>query len=306
MPEMEDESRDETFYSYIDSTIVIAEKLHERPEFQVEAAFFLAASYGFKGRLLSERSNWTKSAIAGKNALNYMDETRDKGGLSPELMFGYGLYNYYAEWIPENYPALKPILWFFPNGDKELGVKQLNDVTRNALYTRIEAAVFLSRILYSDNIDREESMQITEYLADLYPDNPYFIRTYARQLYSMARYREAEVVSTRILARVENNELGFGPKTGRYVCFFLGQINDSRGNEEEAKKFYEKTIKYGNLEPGGPSAGYYLYAAFRLAVFADIAGDDELFDHYYDIVKSGSSRKQDIWKNMKEYKRRRK
>jgi len=304
MPELEDESLDENFYAYIDTTIKVAETLHLNKEYQVEAAFFLAAAYGFKGRLLSERSNWTKAAVAGKNALNYMDETRYKGGLSPELLFGYGLYNYYAEWIPENYPALKPILWFFPNGDKELGVKQLNEVTRNALYTRVEASVFLSRILYSDNINREESMQITEYLATQYPDNPYFSRSYARQLYSTGKYRDAEKLCKEILTKVESRQQGFGPKTGRYISFFLGQISESGGNEEDAQNYYEKTLEYGNLEPGGQEGGYYLFAAYKLAIFADLRGDDLAFENYFGLVKKNSNRKDAVWKNMKEYKRK--
>jgi len=305
LPELESDSLDDKFYNYIDSTINVAENLHKNKEYQVEAAFFLAASYGFKGRLLSERSSWARAASAGKSALNYMDETRDKGGLSPELLFGYGLYNYYAEWIPENYPILKPILWFFPNGDKELGVKELNEVTRNALYTRVEASVFLSRILYSDNIDREEAAQINQYLAEQFPDNPYFQRVYARTLYSSGKYKEAEILSLQVLNKVEQGYLGYGPKTGRYVCFFLGQIAESRGNEEKAQKYYEKTLYYGDQEPGGPSAGYYLFAAYKLAVFADLRGDDDGFNKYYTIVKKGSSSKESIWKTMKEYKRRR-
>jgi len=306
MPELENDSLDEKFYSYIDESIRVAETLHLNKEYQVEAAFFLAASYGFKGRLLSERSSWTKSAVSGKAALNYMDETRDKGGLSPELLFGYGLYNYYAEWIPENYPILKPILWFFPDGDKDLGVKQLNEVTRNALYTRVEAAVFLSRILYSDNIDRDQSAQINEYLAEQYPDNPYFQRIYARTLYSSGKYKESEDLSREILRKVEAGYPGYGPKTGRYVCFFLGQIAESRGSEEVAQDYYERTIKYGNKEPGGPTAGYYLYSAYKLAIFADLRGDDDAFDSYYLLIKKNSSNKAEIWKSMKDYKRRKK
>lgn len=306
LPELENDSLDDKFYAYIDTTINVSQKLHMNKEYQVEAAFFLAASYGFKGRLLSERSSWARAASAGRSALNYMDETRDKGGLSPELLFGYGLYNYYAEWIPEHYPILKPILWFFPDGDKDLGVKQLNEVTRNALYTRVEAAVFLSRILNNDNIDRMEAARINQYLAQQFPDNSFFQRIYARTLYNSGKYVEAEKLSEEILGKVKKGLPGYGPKTGRYVCFFLGQVAESRGNEEKAQKYYEETIDYGNREPGGPTAGYYIYAAYKLAVFADLRDDDDAFDHYYYIVKKNSSRRAEIWKMMKDYKRRRK
>ena len=56
------------------------------------------------------------------------------------------LYNYYAEWISENYAILRPVLMFFPDGNKELGIKQLKTVANNAFYTRTEAQYFLMRI----------------------------------------------------------------------------------------------------------------------------------------------------------------
>ena len=71
MPNTDDTSHDERFFSYMDSTIRVAEHLHDKtPEYRIEAAFFLAAAYGFKGRLYSEgeRKEWRKAAVQGKGA----------------------------------------------------------------------------------------------------------------------------------------------------------------------------------------------------------------------------------------------
>jgi hypothetical protein len=110
----------------MDSTIEVGEKLYDDyPAYRTEAAFFLAAAYGFKGRLYAdeERKNWRKAASAGKDGLDYLEECKEKQDLSPELLFGDALYNYFSVWVPENYPALKPLLWFFRKGDKALGLK---------------------------------------------------------------------------------------------------------------------------------------------------------------------------------------
>src|SRR6186713_919700 len=64
MPNVKDTSHDEKFLAYMDTTIQVAENLHEKYEvYKVEAAFFLAAAYGFKGRLYAdeERRNWRKA-----------------------------------------------------------------------------------------------------------------------------------------------------------------------------------------------------------------------------------------------------
>jgi hypothetical protein len=144
MPNTKDKSHDASFLAYMDSTILVGENLYKNhPPYKVEAAFFLAASYGFKGRLYAdeERHQWTKAASVGKSAINYLDASREKETLSPELLFGDALYNYFSVWVPENYPALKPLLWFFRKGDKALGLEQLKEVSYNAYYTRIEAMV---------------------------------------------------------------------------------------------------------------------------------------------------------------------
>ncbi|MFZ6010970.1 MAG: tol-pal system protein YbgF, partial [Bacteroidota bacterium] len=194
MPNTKDTSHDDAFLAYMDTTINVAERLYDDyPPYKVEASFFLAAAYGFKGRLYSdeERKNWRKAASAGKDALDYLEESKGAHNLSPELLFGDALYNYFSVWVPENYPALKPLLWFFPKGDKALGLKQLKEVSYNAFYTRTEAMVWLMRILNSYENDQFQALQISTYLVENYPDNPFFHRYHARMLYSMGRYSEA-------------------------------------------------------------------------------------------------------------------
>jgi hypothetical protein len=80
----------------MDSTIAVAQNLRENfKDYKLEAAFFLAAAHGFKGRLFAdeERKNWRKAALEGKAALKYMEECKEKEDLSPELLFGDALYN---------------------------------------------------------------------------------------------------------------------------------------------------------------------------------------------------------------------
>ena len=141
MPNTKNNEYDDSFFAYMDSTILVAENLYKNhPPYKIEASFFLAAAYGFKGRLYSDeyRKQWRKAASAGNKALDYLEVSKKGQDLSPELLFGDALFNYFREWVPENYPALKPILWFFPHGDKKLGLEQLKEVSYNAFYTRID------------------------------------------------------------------------------------------------------------------------------------------------------------------------
>jgi hypothetical protein len=301
MPNTKDQSHDESFLAYMDTTIQVAERLHdEYPAYKVESSFFLAAAYGFKGRLYSdeERRSWRKAASAGKDALDYLEESKGAHNLSPELLFGDALYNYFSVWVPENYPALKPILWFFPKGDKALGLKQLKEVSYNAFYTRTEAMVWLMRILNSYENDQFQALQISNYLVENYPDNPYFHRYYARMLYSMGRYAEAEPVCKNILARIDSGMVGYEGTSGRYASFFLGQIYESRKNLEEAKKNYQLCVNFSE-KTEATNAGYYLYSLIALGEISEKQGDHAAAKKYFKLVKEKADRKDEAYKDAK-------
>ncbi|HET9053253.1 MAG TPA: tetratricopeptide repeat protein [Cyclobacteriaceae bacterium] len=301
MPNLKDTSHDKKFLAYMDSTIRIAENLYDNyPEYKIEAAFFLSASYGFKGRLYSdeERKNWTKAASAGKDALDYLEESKVKQDLSPELLFGDALFNYFSVWVPENYPSLKMILWMFPKGDKALGLKQLKEVSYNAFYTRTEAMVWLMRILNSYENDQVRAFEISRYLHETYPDNPYFHRYYARILYSMGRYSVAEPVCLDILQRIDSAQPGYEATSGRYAAFFLGQIYESNKRLDEAKKYYEMCMAFAK-QIDATDSGYSLYSLIALGEIAQAQGNKAEAKKYFKEAKKKSGRKDEAFKTAK-------
>ena len=235
-PNIDDGRYDGAFMQYIDQSLDLAHKMYDKNPENVEASFFLAAGYGFKGRLLAERKSWRKAASAGRNALKYLENSSNQSDLSPEFLFGDALYNYYSVWIPDNYPILKPLLVFFKKGNKELGIKQLQEVAGNAFYTRTEAQSFLMRILAIEEQELMRAMQVSQYLAETFPDNSYFHRFYARLLYTTGKHWQAEKESLRIIEKIDSGKVGYGPVTGRYAGFFLGQIYTHKGKFDRGRK----------------------------------------------------------------------
>ncbi|MCE7863096.1 MAG: tol-pal system protein YbgF [Bacteroidetes bacterium CHB5] len=301
MPNTKVTTYDDKFMAYMDSTIMVAENLYKKhPEYKIESAFFLAAAHGFKGRLYSdeERKNWRKAAVEGKAALNYMEVCREMDHLSPELLFGDALYNYFSVWVPENYPALKPLLWFFRKGDKKLGLQQLREVSYNAFYTRTEAMVWLMRISNSYENDQTRAFQIAEYLYTTYPDNPYFDRYYARMLYARGQYVLLEKQAKQILARIDSSYTGYEATSGRYAAFFLGQMYEFQRKPDEAKKYYELAVKYAE-EIGATESGYYLFSLIALGEINEKQGNKAAARRYFTEVKKRSGRKDEAYKDAK-------
>ena len=299
MPNIDEKRYDARFHAYMDSTIMKAEKLYEANENSMEAKFFLSAAYGFKSRLHSERSNWRLAASNGEESLDYLDLNVEKDELGIEFLFGDALYNYYAEWVPEHYPLLKPILLFFPDGDRELGINQLKEVANNAFYTRTEAQYYLMRILALDENKPFEALRISEYLHKTFPDNPYFHRYHARMLYTTGQYNRLEGVAQTILNNIDSGKIGYEAISGRYAAFYLGQLYDVRNQHGEAKTYFKRAIEFAESTDDEDS-GYMLYSLIALGDLAKEEGNKKQAKLYYQQVKKYGKRKQSAHKKARE------
>jgi hypothetical protein len=305
VPNIDNTQYDEKMLAYMDTTITMAENLLDKDENNIDANFFLAAAYGFVGRLHSERKNWRKATFAGKNGFSYMEKSRANVEaspeiMSPELLFGDALFNYYAEWISENYLLLRPVLAFFPKGDKQLGLQQLSDVSRNAFYTRTEAQYFLMRIYSNDENRPDLALPIAEYLATTFPDNAYFQRYYARLLFSQGNLMMAEKISLDILDKLKKEMPGYEATSGRYASFFLGYIYKLRRNYDQAKLYFNESIKY-TQQIKAFDTGYFHYSLTNLAQIADNEGDYDTAINYYKQVVKEADRKSAVRKEAEKY-----
>ncbi|MGW8122688.1 tetratricopeptide repeat protein [Roseivirga echinicomitans] len=294
MPNMEKESPQlgDKFLAYMDTAITKAQAMVDVDKDNIEANFFLAGAYGFQGRYHSEKRNWGRATNAGRLALKYLERTQGNESFSPEILFGDALFNYYSVWIREQYPLLRPVLMFFPKGDKNLGVEQLKTVSTNAFYTRVEAVFFLMRIQAFELNETFEALRWAEYMNEQYPKNPYFHRFYAQMLYTAGRFPAAEQVSLEIMSRIEKGVLGYEEMSGRYASFYLADINRKRNNWEKAEPYYLQTIAYSSaleLE----ESGYHLYSLLHLSEYYIQQKRFSEASPMLDKIRSNSKRKED-------------
>ena len=304
VPNIDNQQYDARFLALMDSAIYRGEQILERDEDNVEAHFFLAAAYGFEGRLYSERSQWRKATVAGKRALNHMQTSKDKAELSPEFLFGDGLYNYYREWIPENYFWLRPVVMLFPGGDRKRGLEQLREVMLNAFYTRTEAQYFLMQIYAGEENRPDLAFPIAQQLHNDFPDNAFFERYYARLCFQQGNLSETERVSRSILEKIDKKLPGYEGVSGRYAAFYLGYVYRYRHQDlATASGYFKQALRFAE-STDDEEAGYYLYALAHLARIADEEGNTGLARQYYEQVKKRADRKHSTHQEAREYLRK--
>ncbi|RFP65344.1 tol-pal system protein YbgF [Hymenobacter lapidiphilus] len=292
---------DRQFFAYMDTTITKAEALYKKDNRNYEACFFLAAGYGFDARLHAERRDWRKATVSAKRALDYLEKSKEANDLSPEFLFGQALFNYYAVWVPENYPLLKPVLLFFPKGNKQLGLQQLRNVAENGFYVGPEARTYLMRILLIEEDKPAEALPVARYLATTYPENAYFQRHYANACFREGQFRECERVSRDLLDKLGRGLPGYEANGGRYATYFLAYFMQHKYKDlAKARDYYQRCIVFAE-QNGETNYGFYVFANLALARLAADGKDFRSARRYYAVVLEKSDRKSDQFKEAREY-----
>jgi tetratricopeptide (TPR) repeat protein len=237
---------DDQLLAYMDSSIMYGEPMTKSSEevIKVEGGFFCAAANGFKARNLSDRGHIMKALPAGKDAMHYMNESKNNSDLSPEFLFGDGLYNFYREYIPKNFKVFAPIMTLFPSGNMKLGLEQLDFCANNAFYTRTEAQYYLMYIYTVEEVNVKAALPYSKYLYTTYPDNPIFQRFYCRLIWSSGYFLETERVGLSIIAKIDSGYPGYEEFSGRYASYILGYVYNFKKDFEKAKHYYKRTVVF--------------------------------------------------------------
>ncbi|NQW77316.1 MAG: tetratricopeptide repeat protein [Cytophagales bacterium] len=280
VPNTGNEVFDDRLVEYMDKSITKAEKIWDETQ-NPEAAFFMAAAYGFKGRLHAERKNWTRATLSAKNALKYLEYSREFADFSPELMFGDGLYNYYYHFIKQNFPLLRPVLWLFPKANKLMGIQQLEKVSYQAFYTRTEARYFLLQIYGMENMS-DKAYDLAKYTHANFPDNPFFHRYLARSAFMTGKLDQAMELSKDILLKIGQHQIGYEATSGRYASYILGYYYlYVFKNPVDAKKYFNDCLSFSK-QTDSMDSGYYWASVLGLA---RIAFQESNYDQAVDYCK---------------------
>ena len=134
------------FDKYMDETISKAEVILNKDKQNIEGIYFKMLGYSLKSMLESEEGSFMKSVSYGKKAFHYMKKGFEKTGVYPDFHFSTGLYRYYAEQYPDTHPIAKPVMVFFPYGNKKQGLNHLAQAANSAQFSKTEAKFWLCQI----------------------------------------------------------------------------------------------------------------------------------------------------------------
>lgn len=234
MGSFEDESQDDRFYGMLEEVIELCDTRLEKNPDDVAALFFKGGSLGFRGRLRANRGDWFGAARDGLAALPIVRKAFALDSTNNDILLGMGIYHYYAEVIPDEYPIVKPFMVFFPSGDRALGLRQLEQASQKAKYADIEATYFLIQNYFTYEKDFTRALHLATQLNRRFPDNPVFLRYVGRCYVSLGRWSEAYRLFSDVVLRYTERRPGFDAWEGREAYYYLGKYFFQAGMTEHA------------------------------------------------------------------------
>ncbi|MDX1740914.1 MAG: hypothetical protein R3178_06455, partial [Rhodothermales bacterium] len=225
--DIQDRSRDDAFYRAMDEVIKRSDRMLDRDRANVDAMFFKGAALGFRGRLKSNRGDWFKAAMDGKKAMDYVLAVPEVDAGNPDFVFGKGLYDYFAAIVPRRYPFVKPVMAFFPKGDRELGLQEIQRTADSGYFIRAEAAYFLLQINYLYELDYEGCLKYVNWLRDQYPRNSFFHALEGR-IYAKWNQRDrAATVFRDIVDLYQEHRTGYNDPLAEQALYYLARLRMS-------------------------------------------------------------------------------
>ena len=273
--DLDDHSYDNAFYQRLDQCIAVCNRRLQIDPNDFDAILFKGGSIGFRGRLRGDRGQYLKAANDGRLSLPLLQHSLSLEPENKDILFGQGIYNYFAAVIPEKFPIVKPLMWFLPNGDKAKGIYQLETVAHAGRYARTEAAYFLAQIYRLFERDHRRAQPYLETLFTRYPQNALFHRYAARIRVETGQLNTAVPLYTDYIQRHLAGQIGYHIRGSMEAHYYIGHNAFMQRRFTQALIAFSQTDSLGNLlasESSERMLGYIVSANLYLGRTYDLQG----------------------------------
>ena len=277
------ETYDDIFFQKLEDVIYQCDQILKKDPDNVAALFFKGGAIGFRGRLRAFRESWLKAADDGREALPIVDKAATLDPKNVDVQLGFGIYDYYAAVIPEQNPFLKPLMIFFPSGDKERGIKELKNTAQNGKYTKYEARYFLMTLYYNYENNPFAADEYAKELTKDFPDNPTFERWEGRISVKKGDYPTAFKIFQDVLKKGEINYPGYNTLNAkREATYYLGVQYKNLKQLDSAEYYFNECAQLSKeIEKGKEESGFLINSYLYLGMTNDLQGNRDKAVKYY-------------------------
>ncbi|WNB17595.1 hypothetical protein QYS47_34400 [Marivirga arenosa] len=124
------------------------------------------------------KGNYYRAFKYGNDIYEIVSDHLEQEPELSEIKFLSGLYHFYYHYYKEQKPAFFAFSWIFKEGDKDTGLKWLEEVAQEESFVQTEANIYLAHIYLRIEDEPEKARQYVEWLNAQYPNNLKFYELY--------------------------------------------------------------------------------------------------------------------------------
>jgi tetratricopeptide (TPR) repeat protein len=192
-------AQQKTYLTYLNKSRELSEVMLEKDEEDVEATFFELATLGYLAAYDADNQEFMKAVGVAKKAYSYLKKGLKLTDKQPEFLYSSGIYNYYRVEYPETHPMIKSVIWMFADGNKKLGLQQLDLATRKTVFVKNEATFYAGYVYTKYESNFAKALTYNNILIEKHPNNLLYQMQRTEFLYAVGRYDEAEDFADKIL-----------------------------------------------------------------------------------------------------------
>ena len=285
MIDIDNEQYDREFTRALDGVVAMCDSLLERNANDVNAIFFKGGALGFEGRLRFHRNDYLGAADAARRALPLVRTAMDLDPGNDDILLGAGIYSYYADVIPSEYPFVKPLMLFVPPGDRQKGIRDLTVTAEKGHYASVEAKYFLLQIYYIYEKDYVRALSLASELHERFPANVVFQRYLGRIYVATNSWEAARGVFADIIARAQSGTRGYTSAVEREARYYTGMASMMGGRLDEALREFYRCDEISRALDTGEASGFMSMANLRIGEVYDLQGKRSLALEQYRKVE---------------------
>ncbi|MBP6620228.1 MAG: ABC transporter substrate-binding protein [Leadbetterella sp.] len=175
----------------LNKCVSASKNIYKNTKHKKEATFFLLAAHGFIALSNNYQKEYFEAASEAKKAHSFFNEGKKYKNENPEFLFASGLYNFYRIQYPESHPIVKPVMMFFEDGNKKLGLQELENSYKKSIFSRTEAALYLININIKYESNFKKALTYSSILNSKYPNNYIFKIKHIESLLLNSEFDEA-------------------------------------------------------------------------------------------------------------------
>ena len=255
----------------------------------------LGNTYLYLAKKQLDKGEKFSAGMTLKRAKNIMLEVIKKNPDNHEAYMALGVFNYFAEKVPNGFKWLASILGF--SGSKSKGIAYLKKAASSNNLTQADAGILLIFILSDREKQHLQTIPFIQNLIQNYPGNPSFRYELGEKYFRGKKVALARNAFQNFFSFCKKNKALCSNKYKFLANYFLTWSYMDQKKYKVAKTYLKKAVKLNDKQYKDRNVDLDLWSG----IVALKSGDQKAADRYFDLVKRYKKRNPSAWKKAQPY-----